>query len=282
MNTWRIAGLEGFLAHLFANEDFALAAAKQAETLNTDDRTVIEFGFARSIDTGASLHRQIADDARAMSAMHPRNVRGNVDWASLEKKRPWLEDPNNPPDLGTYAELALAAARSGDPAAAEAARTVAREQAIEGGYILATLLTKQQRYDDATELMRRAFERYRRTAWPDQEVMAKSFELAVELARTNPRRARVLFDALSQPLAALQFENNRRFARIIIAPLFDRCGPHTIEALRAMEPYPVWQRHALAIRANCYALQKLDLAPQAWDDLARYDDAEQGSVLGVR
>ncbi len=282
MNTWRVGGLEGFLAHLFANEDFALAAAKQADSVNTDDRTVIEFGFARSIDTGASLQRQIADDARSMGAMHPRNVRGNVDWDSVEKQRPWIEDPDHPPDLGAYAELALAGARSGDPGAAEAAKVVAREQPLEGAYIFATLLAKQQRYDQATELMRRVFVNYRKTAWPDQEVMEKSFELAVELARTDPRRARVMFDALSQPFAALQHENARRLARIIIAPLFDRCGAHTIEALRVMEPYPIWQRHVLTIRANCYALAKLALAPRAWEDLARFEDAEQGNVVTPR
>jgi spermidine synthase len=282
MNTWRVSSVEGFLAHLFANENFALAAAKEAETLNTDDRTVIEFGFARSIDSGASLHRQIADDARAMRAMFPRNVRGTVDWRQVEKKRPWLDDPNEPANLGALATLALAAAQSGDARAKEAAKLVAREQPIEGGYIVAALRAKQGRHDEATELLRRVFVNYRRSAWPDQELMAGSFELAVELARTDPKRARVLYDALARPFAAMQHENSRRFARIVIAPLFDQCGPRAIEALQVMEPYPVWQRQVLTIRANCYALAGLDLAPQAWEDLARFDDAEQGNVVGVR
>jgi spermidine synthase len=282
MNTWRLSSVEGFLAHMFANETFALAAGKAAETLNTDDRTVIEFGFARSIDSGASLHRQIADDAGAMRAMYPRNVRGTVDWQQVEKKRPWLDDPNEPANLGALATIALAAAKSGDVRAEEAAKVIAREQPIEGGYILATLRAKQERYDEATELMRRVFVNYRKSAWPDQELMERSFELAVELARTDPKRARVLFDALSKPFAALQHENSRRFARIVIAPLFDQCGPRAIEALQVMEPYPFWQRQVLTVRANCYALAGLDLAPQAWEDLERFDDAEQGHVVGGR
>ena len=279
MNTWRVSSVEGFLAHLFANENFALAAAKQATALNTDDRTIIEFGFARSIDSGASLHRQIADDARAMRAMFPRNVRGTVDWQQVEKKRPWLDDPNEPANLGALATIALAAARSGDPRAEEAAKIVAREQPIEGGYILATLRFHQNRHDEATELMRRVFVNYRRNAWPDQALMERAFELAVELARTDAKRARILYDALDQPFAAMQHENSRRFARIVIAPLFDPCGPKAIEALEVMEPYPIWQRQILTIRANCYAVAGLDLAPAAWDDLARFEDAEQGSVV---
>lgn len=282
MNTWRVASVEGFLAHLFANEDFALAAAKEAEALNTDDRTVIEFGFARSIDSGASLHQQIADDARAMRAMSPRHARGAIDRQEVEHERPWLDDPNHPANLGVFAEMALAAAKSGDPRAEEAAKAVAREQPIEGGYILATLRAQQQRHDEATELLRRVFVNYRRTAWPDQELMETSFELAVQLARTDPKRARKLYDALAKPFAAMQHENSRRFARIVIAPLFDRCGPRAIEALQVMEPYPIWQRQILTIRANCYALAGLDLAPRAWEDLERFDDAEQGNVVASR
>jgi spermidine synthase/MFS family permease len=282
MNTWRVSGVEGFLAHLFANENFALAAAKQAEALNTDDRTVIEFGFARSIDAGAGLHRQIAGEARAMGATHPRNVRGAVDWPQVEKQRPWLTDSNEPPHLGAVAAIALAAARSGDAHAEEWAKIVAREQPIEGGYIFATLLAKQRRHDEATDLLRRVFVNYRRSAWPDQELMEGSFELAIELARTDPKRARILYEALSQPFAAMQHEHSRRFARIVIAPLFDQCGPRAIEALQVMEPYPIWQRQILTIRANCYAIAGLDLAPRAWEDLERFNDAEQGNVVGVR
>ncbi len=278
MNSWRVASVEGFLAHLIANESFALAAAKDAE-MNTDDRTVIEFGFARSIDSDATLHQQVADDARAMRAMYPRDVRGAIDWQLVEKQRPWLSDPTR---LGVMAMMSLTAAMAGDPRSEEGARAVAREQPIEGDFILAMLRTRQERYDEATDLLRRAFLSYRRSPWPDDELMGKSFELAVELARTDPGRARILYEALSRPFAAMQHESNRRFTRIVLAPLFDKCGPRAIEALQVMEPYPIWQRHILTIRANCYALAGLDLAPRAWEDLERFNDAEPGSIVPSR
>lgn len=279
MNTWRVASAEGFLAHLFANENFALAAAKAAPALNTDDRPVIEFGFARSIDTGASLQQQIVDDAKAMRAMHPRDVRGSVNWQQVEKERPWIDDPNAPLNLASIASKAVSAAKSGDPRALEAAALLGRYQPIEGGYIVAALRAKQGRHDEATELLRRVFVNYRTSAWPDRKLMGGAFELAMELSRTDPRRARVLFDALGQPFAALQHENSRRFTRIVIAPLFEQCGPNAIGALQAVEPYPLWQRQILTIRANCYALAGVDLAPEAWDDLARFNEAEQGNVV---
>ena len=278
MNAWRVDTLEGFMAHLLANEKFARSAAKQAEDLNTDDRTVIEFGFARSIDAGASLHRQIADDAKAIRALYPEHVRGEIDWNAVEQKRPWIDNPTEPRDLGALATMALAAAHSGDPRAEEWAKVIAREQPVEGGLIAAALYTKQQRYDAATDLLRRVFVNYRRTPWPDPQIMAGAFELAHELARTSPARAKVLFEALEKPFPAMQHENSRRFTRIIIAPLFDECGPRAIEALKAMEPHPIWNRHVLTIRANCYALAGLDLAPRAWEELQQLDDAEQGKV----
>jgi len=278
MNTWRVASAEGFLEHLLANENFALAAAKEAEELNTDDRTVIEFGFARSIDTGASLHRQIANDAIAIRAVVPRHARGSIDWKAIEQRRPWGDHRNDSANLGKFAKSALSAARSGDPRAAEWAKEIVREQPVEGGYIAATLLAKQKRYDAATELLRRVFVNYRRSPWPDPELMLGSFELAHELARTSPARARILFDALAKPFAALQHENNRRFTRMVIAPMFDKCGPHAIEALKVVEPYPIWNRQVLTIRANCYARAGLDLAPRAREDLEEFDDAEQGRV----
>ena len=278
MNTWRVTSAEGFLAHMFANEDFARAAAKQADTVNTDDRTVIEFGFARSIDAGAGLHKQMALDATRLQATHPRNIRGAFDWNAVEKQRAWVPK-TNPSNIGELSAFALKAAGAGDVRAEAWARLVKLVQPIEADLILATLRNKQQRYDEATTLLRRALLGYRKTAWPDEDVMSNAFPLAVELARSSPERARALNDALSQPFAAMQHEQSRVSSLIFITPLFDRCGPSTIEALHAIEPYPIWNKQILTVRATCYAMAGLDLAPQAREDLNRFEEAEQGQVV---
>lgn len=277
--TWRVATAEAFLAHMFANEDFAQAATKQAARLNTDDRTVIEFGFARSIDDSASLHHQIVSDATRLKATRPRTVRGTIDWQTVERKRPWIQNPQEPANVGELALFALSAAKRADPRAEPWSQIVARAQPVEADLILALYRARQNRPDEATALLRRSLLGYRKTAWPQPTVMKTAFELALELARTSPERARVINDALSQPFAAMQHEASRQFARIVIAPLFDKCGSHAIGALEAVEPYPIWQREVLVIRANCYALAGHDLAPQAWQDLELYDAAEQSAVV---
>ena len=109
--------------------------------------------------------------------------------------------------------------------------------------------------------------------------MVGAFELARTVALTSPQRARALYDALSVPLAAKQHESARLFSRIVIAPLFDRCGSHTIAALHATEPHPMWQSQILTIRANCYALAGDPVAADAWEDLAEFAEAEQGYVV---
>ena len=79
-----------------------------------------------------------------------------------------------------------------------------------------------------------------------------------------------MYEALGEPFAAMQHENSRRSARIVIAPLFDQCGPRAIEALTVMEPYPVWRRPVLTL---LWALAGLGIAlalPGAVVDVA-YD-----------
>jgi len=278
MNTWRVSSAEGFLAHMFANEDFADAAAEQAETMNTDDRTVIEFGFARSIDKGASLHSQIAADATRMGATRPRNLRGTLDWSAVERQRAWVKK-REPSTIGELSAAALKAAHEGDSRAEEWSQLVRRVQPIEADLILATLRTKQQRYDEATGLLQRSLLGYRKSAWPDDDIMAEAFELATELARTRPDRARALEEALAQPFAAMQHEQTRILGRILIAPIFDSCGPRTIEALRVTEPNPIWTHQTLSTRAKCYAATGADLARQAMKDLSEFEDAEQSHVV---
>jgi hypothetical protein len=212
-------------------------------------------------------------------ATRPRRVVGTIDWNAVEQKRPWNSATAPPSEHGELAELALAAAKEGQPRAEAGAQVVARAQPIEADYILATLRDKQQRHDEATEHLRRAFIGYRGNAWPERKLMVGAFELARALALTSPKRARVLYDALSVPLAAKQHESARLFTRMVIAPLFDRCGAQTIAALHATEPHPMWQNQILTIRANCYAIAGDPLAADAWDDLAEFAEAEQGYVV---
>jgi spermidine synthase len=282
-NAWRIQRAEAFLARMFANEKFALAAAQEADVLNTDDRTTIEFGFARSLDESIeSLHRRIAEDAARMGADRPLNLRGGVDWKLVEAGRPWKHDPNRPATIGALAMSALEMARRGDPQTEIHVAVVRPWQPIEGDVILATLREKQGQHAEAARILRNALIAFRNDAWPQPDIMKRAIELAISISRSDAKLAASMYEALSLPFAVYQQEMTRRLALIVIAPLFDGCGPKSIAALRAVEPNPVWSREVLTIRANCYALAGLPEATRAWEDLDRFKASEPAPLVRDR
>ena len=86
---WRAEGLEDFLAHYVGNE--VLAETLQQPTSgprNTDDRTVIEFAFARSVNlTGGFLLANLLASAKNTHNDRPRHLDGTIDWARMEDAR---------------------------------------------------------------------------------------------------------------------------------------------------------------------------------------------------
>ena len=86
---WRANGLEDFLAHYVGNTAVAETLQNlQPWPLNTDDRTVIEFAFARSISTRNGFHMaSLRAAAHAANCDRPRIVQGEIDWARVDEAR---------------------------------------------------------------------------------------------------------------------------------------------------------------------------------------------------
>ena len=82
---WRSNGLDGFLSRYLAGDALtrALAAAPGVQ-INTDDRNVIEFGFARSLGRDQQIVSQIRGLARAVGAARPPITGGAVDWRAVD------------------------------------------------------------------------------------------------------------------------------------------------------------------------------------------------------
>jgi hypothetical protein len=82
LRTWRTSGIEGLFSHYVARGSFARALANAAgPLLNTDDRSVIEFAFARSArDISGSSVPDVRDAARARGEHLPRLLEKHVDW----------------------------------------------------------------------------------------------------------------------------------------------------------------------------------------------------------
>ena len=86
---WRADGLEDFLAHYVGNSEVAETLQHLgSDPLNTDDRTVIEFALARSINVANGF--QIASlraSTHAAQVDRPRVSEGEVDWPRVDEAR---------------------------------------------------------------------------------------------------------------------------------------------------------------------------------------------------
>jgi hypothetical protein len=84
---WRSVDIEGFFSHFVANASMARAIATAPNIdVNTDDRNVVEFGFARAVAVTAA---DLASDARALAvASHASRPdladSGVIDWPAVD------------------------------------------------------------------------------------------------------------------------------------------------------------------------------------------------------
>jgi spermidine synthase/MFS family permease len=84
--TWKMYDLEGFLAHFVANADWASGVANIAMMpRNTDDRTVLEYSFAKTVGGGTEFSVEKLRAEVAKAGYHRPSLSGeNVDWNRVE------------------------------------------------------------------------------------------------------------------------------------------------------------------------------------------------------
>ena len=302
---WRAESLEGVLAHLAGTEAGARSFAARAGVLNTDDRAVIEFGFARSLSLDSFQTGDIV--AAEPSEAVRRRIRGVVDWDAVLANRaslPYLagDDPR-----GTFARMYAAAefgsaallwrkapwpplnsrqlaslghvlALAGDEEALSLADRIRRWEPVEADAIVAMLRIRQGRLGEGAPLLVRALEAYRSDPWPLAGVMESAISAAPQLADL-PDHGEAIVEALSRPYAAYQLDEVRRMAFVAAAWRRAGCGGRTIAALRASEPHPIWSGPFLQMRSRCYAEAGLtQLADRAQRDLVQFEQAERAAA----
>lgn len=299
-NAWRVESAEGILGHFIAPSAFTKLVAAQTDLLNTDDRTPIEFGFARSLGNLEISVNDFYQVARKHGLTRPDNLIGAVDWSAVEANRAtspfadssspkrgfgtlvaeqhlreaaelWQRSPWEPANSEDLALLALALAETNAPAAEQAAAALRRFEPIEADAILARLRLRQQNLPESRALITRSLLAYRSNPWPLPLVMRSALLTAAEIAMKDPANRGAVVDLLSQQFAAGQLAETRRSMRVALAHEADECGPRTMAALAESEPWPIWRAVPLQIRARCYAKANLsELASRADDDLQKF------------
>ncbi|HVS33130.1 MAG TPA: fused MFS/spermidine synthase [Thermoanaerobaculia bacterium] len=319
---WRVATLEGFLAHFIANEEMARLLASQADAINTDDRTVIEFSFARAVSARrASIMGALIAEARHRGHNRPSLIRGPVDWRAVDANLLTATLLPVPPDLGSpengarhqfsvahesgdlsgavaqwraggwrpvnISELSAAAeslADAGDEAGAVAhVQNLARFQPAEASAVMARLRMRQQRYAEAASHLDDAFARYQAAPWPSRQTMRRALETAIAVAEAAEEHAPALYERLMKPFATGQLEHGRLATLVTLGMTIERCGPRAVQALRQLEPHVPWQREPLLLRRQCYARANLgSLAERAADDYEEFERAEPETLIRTK
>lgn len=87
-NAWRVTTLEGVLAHYVAGDPAVRALARAQPQRNTDDRTVLEYAFARTVglERGAPAD-DLAEAAREANVHRPALTNGEVNWLEVEEQQ---------------------------------------------------------------------------------------------------------------------------------------------------------------------------------------------------
>jgi spermidine synthase len=305
---WRVESAEGVLAHFIADENVAAAFSKEARELNTDDRPVIEFGFARSLGRDSFGTTDIMTAAKRAHGDRPRRLRGAVDWDLVAANRAsiaylpsgdprnefariygasefgsaaaaWIAAPWTPANSRQLAAVAHVLALAGDERAEEFARQLHAWQPVEADAILGILRYRQERSGEAVDLIAPALIRYRRDPWPLRGVMESTLTIAAAIA-ADPRHAPRMLEALSVPYAAYQLDEVRRIAYVAGAWSDGKCNARTIGALAAFEPHTPWVKEILQMRALCYETARMgELAVRARAELTEFETAEAAATV---
>ena len=87
-NVWRTTDLEGVFSHYIGNEKMAGTVMRYPGIpLNTDDRMLLEFAFARSRQSDSGINfNDLRHDAALALADRPI-THGTIDWKSVEEQR---------------------------------------------------------------------------------------------------------------------------------------------------------------------------------------------------
>lgn len=316
---WHVDGLEGLLSHFIGGTPLARELAGRAPGPNTDDRTLIEFAFARALGQhGLQNIAPLGEIAEELHVDRPE-VTGAVDWARFDELRALayalagnrlaLAHMTLPAETRARADARLAYA-SGNPAAAIAAW---QRQRTPPSSHYDRLLVAEGLATIADE-----------AALPHVEALRAEYPVEASLVTARLRGAQRRFEdatvafaagvaglrsdafaseglakrtlQLAQDIARGSKPHAQRVFEALVPPFAlalaeDRRVGTTIavaelvgdqavaDALRPLEPHVPWYFPVLAARAVAYTALHHPLAERARDDLDAFTQGQPQAVM---
>ena len=211
---------------------------------------------------------------RALNHYASDNLAGAWEnWESLKRQ------PHSPIELAMVAECL---AEKGNEAALPYIDQLQTIDRTEAQAIRARLFWRQNRLEEARATMNDVLALLRVDPWPMQALMARTINLAVDMAEGDKTKAggMSIYDALQKPFAVYNSDEVRMFALMRVGISVDHglTGEHVLRSFEAAEPNIPWNWGFLKIRSACYTAFQHPLAANAQRDLVDYLVAEPGGV----
>jgi len=306
---WLTNSVEGVLAHHLAAPEFARSLLQaSAATVNTDDRNLLEYGFARALSKDNTFETtQVLSMAIAQETDLPAHLGAQIDRTRLtyERLRMLAADGANFSMLDELmgddqhrAEAIAAFAKgnfdevlntwTGTPASPfeqlmlleSAAQAGTAEQLTphyeaalkdwpaDAHFAAALSAFRHESYDDATSHLLDGFKALRPQVWVRLSSVQTALSLVPPLAANNRDLVPQFMAALQQPFPGGLAEPSRMNTLVEIIPLLS--SKQQIEVLSLFEPNPPWQRQFLEFRLKTYRAAAHALVPQAERDVQEF------------
>lgn len=290
---WRITDVEGFLAQFLANDGYVRSvAAPQALALNTDDRTILEYLFAKSVGNRYEISLEQLRQAAVAAGQHrPTSLAAGVDWDRVELRRIAystivgrnLLDSNNyfeqqnqlvealtayldldyklalqiwPQDLASLGYVDLVALAQ---CHAELGRPAALDYAAQIEQFSAAdadavraVYAWKSGQADALAQTERAIRHWQHEPWGVGVLWERVLVAISELTRNKPELARPIYELFQTPFAGDRFDEERQLIRADLAILLDPAA--LVEILESWEPHVPWEEGVLEARKVAYQL----------------------------
>jgi spermidine synthase len=311
---WHTDTVEGVVAHLVANQEGVQKFANEAEGVNTDDRNLLEFGFARSFGQrttfGCRQLRQVAQQrGQYLPALRDGGVRDDLylmerlqmgyDISTTDGSQPWpLSEsvvkqlnarrafqqkdwsalvsflPAEPSLLGHKLWKATALAYL-HKTEAEAAIQALGPYFTSDAAVLRAIASRGRGPAEEARFIVEALQSQRLNPWLELAPVVDVLSQAVELATKHPGQLRLIHAALSAPLGAYLHDHERLCK---LAQLSEKLEPAAqIAVVDQFGPHYPWEGHLLAFRFRAFLAADDPRQGLAFAEMMRF--VEQGGEL---
>jgi hypothetical protein len=170
--------------------------------------------------------------------------------------RHWRTQPLPPRDPVELEILAASLAELGDGEAPAAIERLGEFNSVEAASLMARFHFQRGETAKAAECLEQALVGYRADPWPEESIVARSAELALDIAAADPteRLGRSLYAALAQPFCVHLLEEKRQLLLLALAESIEgeKEGALTFAAIQGFEPHVPWNPSFLQKRLRVY------------------------------